>query len=153
MCDSYICYVTIHGILNIHSENLPALPSAAAMRLMFSSCCSEQPIQHIENRLFSLCMQAYRLKKPYFQYAVNSNYVTFYRNCPKLSSYNLLRIKLEYAIIANKKMCLTGKPRDVLSPNPSLSEGVILMSTYEELNLIISISLLIVAILNLKNKK
>ena len=34
-----------------------------------------------------------------------------------------------------------------------LAEEVIIMSTYEELSLIVSIALLIVAILNLKNKK
>ena len=38
------------------------------------------------------------------------------------------------------------------APVPSLSE-VVLMSTYEELSLIVSVALLIVAILNLKNKK
>ena len=37
------------------------------------------------------------------------------------------------------------------APVPSLSE-VVLMSTYEELSLIVSVALLIVAILNLKNK-
>ncbi len=42
----------------------------------------------------------------------------------------------------------------MLSPNPStLRRVVIIMSTYEELSLIIDIALLIIAILNLKNKK
>lgn len=51
-------------------------------------------------------------------------------------------------------ICLPGEPGDVLSPNPStLRKVVIIMSTYEELSLIISIALLIVAILNMKNKK
>ena len=35
---------------------------------------------------------------------------------------------------------------------PSLAEGVVLMSTYEELQIILGIAMLIVAILNLKNK-
>ena len=34
----------------------------------------------------------------------------------------------------------------------SLAEGVVLMSTYEELMVILTMALLIVAILNLKNK-
>lgn len=40
-----------------------------------------------------------------------------------------------------------------LTRTENLSGEVIIMSTYEELSLIVSISLLIVAILNLKNKK
>lgn len=40
-----------------------------------------------------------------------------------------------------------------LTRTENLPEGVIIMSTYEELNLIASVALLIVAILNLKNKK
>ena len=35
---------------------------------------------------------------------------------------------------------------------PSLAEGVVLMSTYEEFMVILTVALLIVAILNLKNK-
>ena len=51
-------------------------------------------------------------------------------------------------------ICLTGQPGDVLSPEPRTFRGeVIIMSTYEELSLIVSIALLIVAILNMKNKK
>ena len=51
-------------------------------------------------------------------------------------------------------ICLTGEPGDVLSPDPKTFSGeVIIMSTYEELSLIVSIALLIVAVLNLKNKK
>ncbi len=50
-------------------------------------------------------------------------------------------------------ICLPGQPGDVLSPDPSLSEGVIIMSTYEEMQIILTIALLVVAILNLKNKK
>ena len=41
----------------------------------------------------------------------------------------------------------------MLSPDPSSAEGVIIMSTYEEFMVILTIGLLIVAILNLKNKK
>ena len=49
---------------------------------------------------------------------------------------------------------LPGEPGDVLSPNPStLRKVVIIMSTYEELSLIVSIALLIVAILNYTHKK
>ncbi len=35
---------------------------------------------------------------------------------------------------------------------PSLAEGVVLMSTYEEFMVTLTVALLIVAILNLKNK-
>ena len=51
-------------------------------------------------------------------------------------------------------MYLPGQSGDVLSPIPrSLRKAVIIMSTYEELSLIVSIALLIVAILNLTHKK
>ena len=51
-------------------------------------------------------------------------------------------------------ICFTGQPGDVLSPVPSiLREVVIIMSTYEEFMIILTVGLLIVAILNLKNKK
>ena len=40
-----------------------------------------------------------------------------------------------------------------LTRTENLSGEVIIMSTYEELSLIVSIALLIVAILNMKNKK
>ncbi len=42
---------------------------------------------------------------------------------------------------------------DVLSPDPSSAEWVIIVSTYEEMQIILTIALRIVAILNLKNKK
>ena len=48
---------------------------------------------------------------------------------------------------------LTGQPGDVLSPDPSSAEGVIIMSTYGEMQIILTVALLVVAILNLKNKK
>ena len=48
---------------------------------------------------------------------------------------------------------LTRIAGDVLSPVPSLSEGVMIMSTYEELTLIIAVALLIVEILNYTHKK
>ena len=41
----------------------------------------------------------------------------------------------------------------MLSSDPSLTEGMMLMSTYEEFMIILTIALLIVAILNVKNKK
>ncbi len=50
-------------------------------------------------------------------------------------------------------ICLTGQPGDVLSPVSSLAEGGIIMSTYEEFMVILTTALLVVAILNLKNKK
>ncbi len=51
-------------------------------------------------------------------------------------------------------ICLPGGAGGrALTRSEYLSEGVIIMSTYEELSLIVSIALLIVAILNLKNKK
>ncbi len=77
-------------------------------------------------------------------------------------------------------ICLPGQPGDVLSPDPSSAEGVIIpasnepksclhdlgdcregemlrrgisLSTYEEMQIILTIALLVVAILNLKNKK
>ena len=50
-------------------------------------------------------------------------------------------------------ICLPGQPGDVLSPVSSLAEGGSLMSTYEEFMIILTTGLLIVAILNLKNKK
>ena len=43
--------------------------------------------------------------------------------------------------------------RDVLSSDLSLAERMIIMSTYEELQIIISVALLIVAILTYANKK
>lgn len=48
---------------------------------------------------------------------------------------------------------LSGQPGDVLSPDSSSVEGVIIMSTYEEFMIILTAGLLIVGILNLKNKK
>lgn len=51
-------------------------------------------------------------------------------------------------------MYLPGQSGDVLSPIPrSLRKAVIIMSTYEELSLIVSVALLIVAILNYTHKK
>lgn len=53
----------------------------------------------------------------------------------------------------DKIIYLTGQPGDVLLPDPSSAEGVIIVSTYEEMQIILTIALLIVAILNLENKK
>ena len=51
-------------------------------------------------------------------------------------------------------MYLPRQPRGVPVPDPSLAErGKLLMSTYEELSLIVSVALLIVAILTYTNKK
>lgn len=41
----------------------------------------------------------------------------------------------------------------VLTRSENLSEEVIIMSTYEEFMVVLTVALLIVAILNLKNKK
>ena len=49
-------------------------------------------------------------------------------------------------------ICLPGEPGDVLHPFRACSE-VVPMSTYEELSLIVSVALLIVAILNYTHKK
>lgn len=48
---------------------------------------------------------------------------------------------------------LPGQPGDVLPPVPSLAEGVVLMSTYEEFQIILTTALLIIAILNYTHKK
>ena len=54
----------------------------------------------------------------------------------------------------NKVIYLPRQPRGVLVPDPSLAErGKLLMNTYEELSLIVSVALLIVAILTYTNKK
>ncbi len=53
--------------------------------------------------------------------------------------------------LRQKKFPETGG--DVLSPDPSSAEWVIIVSTYEEMQIILTIALRIVAILNLKNKK
>lgn len=50
-------------------------------------------------------------------------------------------------------ICLPGRPGDVLHPFRVLRKGVVLMSTYEEFMVILTVALLIVAILNMKNKK
>ena len=42
---------------------------------------------------------------------------------------------------------------DVFSSVLSLTEGMMLMSTYEEFSIILTVALLIVSILNVKNKK
>ena len=50
-------------------------------------------------------------------------------------------------------MLTRGAGGRALTRTENLSGEVIIMSTYEELSLIVSIALLIVAILNMKNKK
>ena len=50
-------------------------------------------------------------------------------------------------------ICLTGQLEDVLSSNLSLTERMIIMSTYEELQIILTTALLIVAILTYTHKK
>ena len=47
---------------------------------------------------------------------------------------------------------LPGQPRGVLASVLSLAERMMLMSTYEEFQIILSVAMLIIAILNLKNK-
>ncbi len=41
----------------------------------------------------------------------------------------------------------------MLSPDPFFAEEVIIMSTYEEMQIILTFAVLAVAVLNLKNKK
>ena len=50
-------------------------------------------------------------------------------------------------------MLTRGAGGRVLTQSETLRKVVIIMSTYEELSLIVSVALLIVAILNLENKK
>ena len=59
----------------------------------------------------------------------------------------------KFYLLFDNIIYLPGQPGDVLSPAPSLAEGVVLMSTYEEFQIILTFGLLIIAILNLKNKK
>ena len=53
----------------------------------------------------------------------------------------------------NNRIYLPRKPGDVLSSDLSLTERVIIMSTYEELQIILTTALLIVAILTYTHKK
>lgn len=65
-----------------------------------------------------------------------------------------LRFKIGKLLHHDNIICLTGEPGDVLSPNPRPKRKVVgIMSTYEEFMVLLTIGLLIVAILNLKNKK
>ena len=51
-------------------------------------------------------------------------------------------------------ICLPGQPTGrLLSRSESCGKGGMLMSTYEEFMIILTVGLLIVAVLNLKNKK
>jgi len=50
-------------------------------------------------------------------------------------------------------ICLPGQPGDVLFIRSEPAERMMLMSTYEELSLIVSVALLIVAILSYTHKK
>ena len=56
-------------------------------------------------------------------------------------------------LIIDNIIYLTGQPGDVLLSNLSLTERVIIMSTYEELQIILTTALLIVAILTYTHKK
>ena len=49
-------------------------------------------------------------------------------------------------------MYLPRQPRGVLVPDPVLWKGEILMSTYEEMQILLTFALLVVAILNLKHR-
>ena len=49
-------------------------------------------------------------------------------------------------------MYLPRQPRGVLVSDPVLWKGEILMSTYEEMQILLTFALLVVAILNLKHK-
>ncbi len=50
-------------------------------------------------------------------------------------------------------ICLTRQPVGCMPPFPSLAEGVVDMSTYEEFMIILTVGLLIVAILNYAHRK
>ena len=54
--------------------------------------------------------------------------------------------------IHKRIMYLPRQPRGVLVPDPVLWKGEILMSTYEEMQILLTFALLVVAILNLKHK-
>ena len=56
-------------------------------------------------------------------------------------------------MIIDNIIYLTGLPGDVLLSVLSLTERVIIMSTYEELQIILSTAILIVAILTYTHKK
>ena len=56
-------------------------------------------------------------------------------------------------MITDNIIHLTGEPGDVLLPDLRLTERVIIMSTYEELQIILSTAILIVAILTYTHKK
>lgn len=65
-----------------------------------------------------------------------------------------LRFQIEELLHHDNIICLPGEPGDVLSPNPRpRRKAVGIMSTYEEFMVLLTMGLLIVAILNLKNKK
>ena len=57
------------------------------------------------------------------------------------------------AALWQHNMLTRGAGGRVLTQSETLRKVVIIMSTYEELSLIVSVALLIVAILNLENKK
>lgn len=62
-------------------------------------------------------------------------------------------MKNEFSPYHDNIICLPGQPGGRAAiPFRVLREGVVLMSTYEELIVILTVGLLIVAILNLKNK-
>ena len=69
--------------------------------------------------------------------------------------YIIIKYEMRFSNVINSvkhKICLPGQPVERPLPVPSLAEGVMLMTTYEEFMIILTASLLIVAILNLKNK-
>lgn len=71
---------------------------------------------------------------------------------PVTTSQRVLKSLPHYHNIDNI-ICLTGQPGGRAAiPFRVLWKGVVLVSTYEELMVILTVGLLIVAILNLKNK-
>ena len=61
---------------------------------------------------------------------------------------------LPYRLDFYNIICLTGQPTGrLLSRSESCGKGGMLMSTYEEFMIILTVGLLIVAVLNLKNKR
>lgn len=66
-----------------------------------------------------------------------------------------MNLNIPLPLTIHNIICLTGQPGDVLSSNLSLTGRMMLMSTYEEFMVILTVCLLIVSILdyNDENKK
>ncbi len=65
----------------------------------------------------------------------------------------MISVKHTYGIYTARIMYLTGQSGDVLSSDLSLTGRMMLMSTYEEFMIILTVVLVMIEILNMKNKK